>query len=127
MMKAVKLPFVRLSGINLGEINQLEDIKEPELIVRPKGCLFDYQDYPSSLPKNGRRNAARWVLCHQLRPLSCQNGTKYSDPTALGLTFHRTLKPYNIICWWRPINWLKSKGLVLAFGDTTYSQGIFTD
>ena len=49
-----EIALCTLSGINLGEINQLEDIKEPaELIVRALDALLDYQDYPVIAAKNG--------------------------------------------------------------------------
>ncbi|MGD4317561.1 hypothetical protein QT621_24075, partial [Xanthomonas citri pv. citri] len=88
-----EIALCTLSGINLGEINQLEDIKEPaELIVRALDALLDYQDYPVIAAKNGsmkRRTLGIGVINYAY--YLAKNGTKYSDPTALGLT-HRTFE-----------------------------------
>ena len=88
-----EIALCTLSGINLGEINQLEDIKEPaELIVRALDALLDYQDYPVIAAKNGsmkRRTLGIGVIIYAY--YLAKNGTKYSDPKALGLT-HRTFE-----------------------------------
>ncbi|EBV7178917.1 ribonucleotide-diphosphate reductase subunit alpha, partial [Salmonella enterica subsp. enterica serovar Thompson] len=81
-----EIALCTLSGINLGEINQLEDIKEPaELIVRALDALLDYQDYPVIAAKNGsmkRRTLGIGVINYAY--YLAKNGTKYSDPKALG-------------------------------------------
>lgn len=120
-----EIALCTLSGINLGEINQLEDIKEPaELIVRALDALLDYQDYPVIAAKNGsmkRRTLGIGVINYAY--YLAKNGTKYSDPTALGLT-HRTFEAVQYYLLVASNKLAKEQGACPAFGDTTYSQGI---
>ena len=120
-----EIALCTLSGINLGEINQLEDIKEPaELIVRALDALLDYQDYPVIAAKNGsmkRRTLGIGVINYAY--YLAKNGTKYSDPTALGLTY-RTFKDLQYYLLVASNKLAKEQGACPAFGDTTYSQGI---
>lgn len=120
-----EIALCTLSGINLGEINQLEDIKEPaELIVRALDALLDYQDYPVIAAKNGsmkRRTLGIGVI--NFAYYLAKNATKYSDPTALGLT-HRTFEALQYYLLVASNKLAKEQGACPAFGDTTYSQGI---
>lgn len=120
-----EIALCTLSGINLGEINQLEDIREPaELIVRALDALLDYQDYPVIAAKNGsmkRRTLGIGVINYAY--YLAKNGTKYSDPTALGLT-HRTFEALQYYLLVASNKLAKEQGACPAFGDTTYSQGI---
>lgn len=120
-----EIALCTLSGINLGEINQLEDIKEPaELIVRALDALLNYQDYPVIAAKNGsmkRRTLGIGVINYAY--YLAKNGTKYSDPTALGLT-HRTFEALQYYLLVASNKLAKEQGACPAFGDTTYSQGI---
>ena len=120
-----EIALCTLSGINLGEINQLEDIKEPAgLIVRALDALLDYQDYPVIAAKNGsmkRRTLGIGVINYAY--YLAKNGTKYSDPTALGLT-HRTFEALQYYLLVASNKLAKEQGACPAFGDTTYSQGI---
>ena len=120
-----EIALCTLSGINLGEINQLEDIKEPaELIVRALDALLDYQDYPVIAAKNGsmkRRTLGIGVINYAY--YLAKNGTKYSDPTALGLT-HRTFEALQYYLLVASNKLAKEQGACPAFGDTTYSQGV---
>ena len=120
-----EIALCTLSGINLGEINQLEDIKEPaELIVRALDALIDYQDYPVTAAKNGsmkRRTLGIGVINYAY--YLAKNGTKYSDPTALGLT-HRTFEALQYYLLVASNKLAKEQGACPAFGDTTYSQGV---
>lgn len=120
-----EIALCTLSGINLGEINQLEDIKEPaELIVRALDALLDYQDYPVIAAKNGsmkRRTLGIGVINYAY--YLAKNGTKYSDPTAIGLT-HRTFEALQYYLLVASNKLAKEQGACPAFGDTTYSQGI---
>ena len=120
-----EIALCTLSGINLGEINQLEDIKEPaELIVRALDALLDYQDYPVIAAKNGsmkRRTLGIGVINYAY--YLAKNGTKYSDPKALSLT-HRTFEALQYYLLVASNKLAKEQGACPAFGDTTYSQGI---
>lgn len=120
-----EIALCTLSGINLGEINQLEDIKEPaELIVRALDALLDYQDYPVIAAKNGsmkRRTLGIGVINYAY--YLAKNDTKYSDPTALGLT-HRTFEALQYYLLVASNKLAKEQGACPAFGDTTYSQGV---
>ena len=120
-----EIALCTLSGINLGEINQLEDIKEPaELIVRALDALLDYQDYPVIAAKNGsmkRRTLGIGVINYAY--YLAKNGTKYSDPTALGLT-HRTFEALQYYLLVASNKLAKEQGACPAFDDTTYAQGV---
>lgn len=120
-----EIALCTLSGINLGEINNLEDIKEPaELIVRALDALLDYQDYPVIAAKNGsmkRRTLGIGVINYAY--YLAKNGTKYSDSKALGLT-HRTFEALQYYLLVASNKLAKEQGACPAFADTTYSQGI---
>ena len=131
----IALPTQPLDNINdengeialctLSGINQLEDIKEPaELIVRALDALLDYQDYPVIAAKNGsmkRRTLGIGVINYAY--YLAKNGTKYSDPTALGLT-HRTFEALQYYLLVASNKLAKEQGACPAFDDTTYSQGV---
>lgn len=120
-----EIALCTLSGINLGEINDLADIAEPaELIVRALDALLDYQDYPVAAAKNGsmkRRTLGVGVINYAY--YLAKNGTKYSDDSALGLT-HRTFEAIQFYLLQASNKLAKEQGACPAFGDTTYAQGI---
>ncbi|WP_019519559.1 class 1a ribonucleoside-diphosphate reductase subunit alpha [Faucicola boevrei] len=120
-----EIALCTLSGINLGEINDLADIKEPaELIVRALDALLDYQDYPVIAAKNSsmnRRTLGVGVI--NFAYYLAKNGTRYSDVDALDLT-HRTFEAFQYYLLQASNKLAKEQGACPAFGDTTYSQGI---
>lgn len=120
-----EIALCTLSGINLGEINDLQDIEEPaELIVRALDALLDYQDYPVAAAKNGsmkRRTLGVGVINYAY--YLAKNATKYSDDKALGLT-HRTFEALQYYLLQASNKLAKEQGACPAFADTTYSQGI---
>lgn len=120
-----EIALCTLSGINLGEINDLADIKEPaELIVRALDALLDYQDYPVIAAKNGsmnRRTLGVGVI--NFAYYLAKNGTRYSDVDALDLT-HRTFEAFQYYLLQASNKLAKEQGACPAFGDTIYSQGI---
>ena len=120
-----EIALCTLSGINLGAINSLADIKEPaELIVRALDALLDYQDYPVAAAKNGsmkRRTLGIGVINYAY--YLAKNGTKYSDEKALGLT-HRTFEALQYYLLVASNKLAKEQGACPAFADTTYAQGI---
>ena len=120
-----EIALCTLSGINLGEINDVAEIEEPaELIVRALDALLDYQDYPVAAAKNGsmnRRTLGVGVINYAY--YLAKNGTKYSDEKALGLT-HRTFEAFQYYLLKASNKLAKEQGACPAFGDTTYSQGI---
>jgi ribonucleoside-diphosphate reductase alpha chain len=120
-----EIALCTLSGINLGEINALQEIEEPaELIVRALDALLDYQDYPVAAAKNGsmkRRTLGVGVINYAY--YLAKNGTKYSDEKALGLT-HRTFEALQYYLLQASNKLAKEQGACPAFSDTTYSQGI---
>lgn len=120
-----EIALCTLSGINLGEINTLDDIQEPtELIVRALDALLDYQDYPVAAAKSGsmkRRTLGVGVINYAY--YLAKNNTKYSDDKALGLT-HRTFEAFQYYLLKASNKLAQEQGACPAFGDTTYSQGI---
>ncbi len=120
-----EIALCTLSGINLGEINDLSDMQEPtELIVRALDALLDYQDYPVAAAKNGsmkRRTLGVGVINYAY--YLAKNGMKYSDDKALGLT-HRTFEAFQYYLLQASNKLAKEQGACPAFNETTYSQGI---
>lgn len=120
-----EIALCTLSAVNLGKINHIEDIKEPaELIVRALDALLDYQDYPVLAAKNGslnRRTLGVGVI--NFAYYLAKNGTRYSDPKALGLT-HRTFEALQYYLLEASNKLAQEKGAAPWFDQTTYSQGI---
>ncbi|WP_083101529.1 class 1a ribonucleoside-diphosphate reductase subunit alpha [Faucicola atlantae] len=120
-----EIALCTLSGINLGKIEQLEDLQEPaELIVRALDALLDYQDYPVAAAKNGsmqRRTLGVGVINYAY--YLAKNNTKYSDPAALPLT-HRTFETMQYYLLKASNQLAKEQGACPAFGDTTYARGV---
>lgn len=120
-----EIALCTLSGINLGEIEQISDIEEPaELIVRALDALLDYQDYPVISAKNGsmnRRTLGIGVINYAY--YLAKNGTKYSDAKALSLT-HRTFEALQYYLLKASNKLAKEQGACPAFHETNYAQGI---
>lgn len=120
-----EIALCTLSAVNLGKVNDVSDIEEPaELIVRALDALLDYQDYPVKAAENGsmkRRTLGVGVINYAY--YLAKNGTKYSDPAALGLT-HKTFEALQYYLLKASNKLAKEKGACPAFAETTYSQGI---
>lgn len=120
-----EIALCTLSAINLGQIKDLNDIKEPaELIVRALDALLDYQDYPVIAAKKGsmnRRTLGVGVINYAY--YLAKNGVRYSDSSALGLT-HRTFEALQYYLLQASNKLAKEKGACPWFHQTTYSQGI---
>lgn len=123
-----EIALCTLSGINLGEINALQEIEEPaELIVRALDALLDYQDYPLAAAKNGsmkRRTLGVGVINYAY--YLAKNGTKYSDEKALGLT-HHTFEALQYYLLQASNKLAKEQGACPAFSDTTLFARYFAD
>ncbi|WP_230657662.1 class 1a ribonucleoside-diphosphate reductase subunit alpha [Psychrobacter sp. I-STPA10] len=120
-----EIALCTLSAVNLGKIEQLEDIQEPaELIVRALDALLDYQDYPVKAAENGsmrRRTLGVGVINYAY--YLAKNGTKYSDDAALGLT-HKTFEALQYYLLQASNKLAQEQGACPAFNETTYAQGI---
>lgn len=120
-----EIALCTLSAVNLGEVQNLDDIEEPaELIVRALDALLDYQDYPVKAAENGsmnRRTLGVGVINYAY--YLAKNGVKYSDGSALGLT-HQTFEALQYYLLKASNKLAKEKGACPAFNETTYSQGI---
>lgn len=120
-----EIALCTLSAINLGKINNLDEIKEPaELIVRALDALLDYQDYPVAAAKKGsinRRTLGVGVINYAY--YLAKNGTRYSDNAAIGLT-HRTFEALQYYLLQASNKLAREKGMCPWFEQTTYSQGI---
>ncbi|SJM72496.1 class 1a ribonucleoside-diphosphate reductase subunit alpha [Psychrobacter piechaudii] len=120
-----EIALCTLSAVNLGEVEDLQDIEEPaELIVRALDALLDYQDYPVKAAENGsmnRRTLGVGVINYAY--YLAKNGVKYSDGSALGLT-HQTFEALQYYLLKASNKLAKEKGACPAFNETTYSQGI---
>ncbi|HBJ67187.1 MAG TPA: ribonucleoside-diphosphate reductase subunit alpha, partial [Alcaligenes faecalis] len=88
-----EIALCTLSAFNLGALESLDELDGlAELIVRALDALLDYQDYPVKAALNAtnkRRSLGVGVINYAY--YLAKNGTRYSDPAALGLT-HRTFE-----------------------------------
>lgn len=120
-----EIALCTLSAVNLGKIENLNDIEEPaELIVRALDALLDYQDYPVAAAKKGsmnRRTLGVGVINYAY--YLAKNGTRYSDTAALGLT-HRTFEALQYYLLKASNKLAREQGACPWFNQTTYSQGI---
>ncbi|PNK59893.1 class 1a ribonucleoside-diphosphate reductase subunit alpha [Psychrobacter sp. FDAARGOS_221] len=120
-----EIALCTLSAVNLGEVENLDDIEEPaELIVRALDALLDYQDYPVKAAENGsmrRRTLGVGVINYAY--YLAKNGARYSDGSALGLT-HQTFEALQYYLLKASNKLAKEKGACPAFEETTYAQGI---
>ncbi len=114
-----------LSAFNLGEINNLYEIKKLSLLlVRALDELIDYQKYPVYAAKYSivnRRSLGIGVI--NFAYYLAKNGVRYSDGSAKKLT-HKTFEliQYYLL---RASNILaKEKGKCNFFKDTNYYKGI---
>ncbi|CAL4319731.1 class 1a ribonucleoside-diphosphate reductase subunit alpha [Buchnera aphidicola] len=123
--KNAEISLCTLSALNLGQINNLTELKELSyLIVRALDELIDYQSYPIFSAKNS---------AHNRRPLGigvvnfayylAKNNLKYSDGSANNLT-HQTFEHLQYYLLQASYKLAKEKGPCTLFKHTTYSKGI---
>ncbi|MGO3712551.1 class 1a ribonucleoside-diphosphate reductase subunit alpha [Alcaligenes aquatilis] len=120
-----EIALCTLSAFNLGALESLDELDGlAELIVRALDALLDYQDYPVKAALNAtnkRRSLGVGVINYAY--YLAKNGTRYSDPAALGLT-HRTFEAIQYYLLKASVQLSREYGPCDAFDETTYAQGL---
>lgn len=120
-----EIALCTLSAFNLGALQSLDELDSlSELIVRALDALLDYQDYPVKAALNAtnkRRSLGVGVINYAY--YLAKNGTRYSDPAALGLT-HRTFEAIQYYLLKASVQLSREYGPCDAFDETTYAKGL---
>ncbi|MHC3916142.1 class 1a ribonucleoside-diphosphate reductase subunit alpha [Alcaligenes nematophilus] len=120
-----EIALCTLSAFNLGALESLDELDGlAELIVRALDALLDYQDYPVKAALNAtnkRRSLGVGVINYAY--YLAKNGTRYSDPAALGLT-HRTFEAIQYYLLKASVQLSREYGPCEAFDETTYAKGL---
>ncbi|MCW5196634.1 ribonucleoside-diphosphate reductase subunit alpha [Buchnera aphidicola (Pemphigus obesinymphae)] len=120
-----EIALCTLSAINLGSINNLNDLADlTTLIVRGLDAVLDYQDYPVFSARRGakgRRSLGIGVI--NFAYYLAKNGVRYSDGSANNLT-HKTFEAIQYYLLSASCELAKEKGSCPWFHHTTYYQGI---
>ena len=120
-----EIALCTLSAFNLGALESLDELDGlAELIVRALDALLDYQDYPVKAALNAtnkRRSLGVGVINYAY--YLAKNGTRYSDPVALGLT-HRTFEAIQYYLLKASVQLSREYGPCDAFDETTYAAGL---
>lgn len=120
-----EIALCTLSAFNLGALESLDELGGlAELIVRALDALLDYQDYPVKAALNAtnkRRSLGVGVINYAY--YLAKNGTRYSDPAALGLT-HRTFEAIQYYLLKASVQLSREYGPCDAFDETTYAKGL---
>lgn len=120
-----EIALCTLSAFNLGALESLDELDGlSELIVRALDALLDYQDYPVKAALNAtnkRRSLGVGVINYAY--YLAKNGTRYSDPAALGLT-HRTFEAIQYYLLKASVQLSREYGPCAAFDETTYAAGL---
>lgn len=120
-----EIALCTLSAFNLGALESLDELDSlAELIVRALDALLDYQDYPVKAALNAtnkRRSLGVGVINYAY--YLAKNGTRYSDPAALGLT-HRTFEAIQYYLLKASVQLSREYGPCDAFDETTYAKGL---
>ena len=120
-----EIALCTLSAFNLGALESLDELDGlAELIVRALDALLDYQDYPVKAALNAtnkRRSLGVGVINYAY--YLAKNGTRYSDPAALGLT-HRTFEAIQYYLLKASVQLSREYGPCDAFDETTYANGL---
>ena len=120
-----EIALCTLSAFNLGALESLDELDSlAELIVRALDALLDYQDYPVKAALNAtnkRRSLGVGVINYAY--YLAKNGTRYSDPAALGLT-HRTFEAIQYYLLKASVQLSREYGACDAFDETTYAAGL---
>ncbi|MFA5609840.1 MAG: class 1a ribonucleoside-diphosphate reductase subunit alpha, partial [Alcaligenes sp.] len=120
-----EIALCTLSAFNLGALESLDELDGlAELIVRALDALLDYQDYPVKAALNAtnkRRSLGVGVINYAY--YLAKNGTRYSDPAALGLT-HRTFEAIQYYLLKASVQLSREYGPCEAFDETTYAAGL---
>ncbi|AYR21588.1 class 1a ribonucleoside-diphosphate reductase subunit alpha [Alcaligenes faecalis] len=120
-----EIALCTLSAFNLGALESLDELDGlAELIVRALDALLDYQDYPVKAALNAtnkRRSLGVGVINYAY--YLAKNGTRYSDPAALGLT-HRTFEAIQYYLLKASVQLSREYGPCAAFDETTYAAGL---
>ncbi|HRL21759.1 class 1a ribonucleoside-diphosphate reductase subunit alpha [Alcaligenes sp. SDU_A2] len=120
-----EIALCTLSAFNLGALESLDELDGlADLITRALDALLDYQDYPvkAALSATEKRRSLGVGVINYAYYLA-KNGTRYSDPAALGLT-HRTFEAIQYYLLKASVQLSREYGPCKAFDETTYAAGL---
>ncbi|QEG12309.1 putative ribonucleotide diphosphate reductase [Klebsiella phage vB_KaeM_KaOmega] len=113
-----------LSAINLGKIENLEDMREPvRTLVRALDRLLDYQNYPVLAAEKTKLRRTLGIGWTNLAYYLAKRGLKYSDPRAANAV-HELAEAFQYYLLEASVDLAKELGKCDLFHETTYSQGI---
>lgn len=113
-----------LSAINLGKIDNLEDMREPvRTLVRALDRLLDYQNYPVLAAEKTKLRRTLGIGWTNLAYYLAKRGLKYSDPRAANAV-HELAEAFQYYLLEASVDLAKELGKCDLFHETTYSQGI---
>ena len=120
-----EIALCTLSAINLGAINNIDEIEEiTDIIVRALDSLLDYQDYPvksAEISSKNRRTLGIGVT--NFAYYLAKNGKKYSDFSANEL-IHETFEAIQYYALKASNKLSKELGSCELFSQTNYAKGI---
>lgn len=113
-----------LSAINLGKIENLEDMREPvRTLVRALDRLLDYQNYPVLAAEKTKLRRTLGIGWTNLAYYLAKRGLKYSDARAANAV-HELAEAFQYYLLEASVDLAKELGKCDLFHETTYSQGI---
>jgi len=119
-----EIALCTLSAFNLGALDSLDELDGlADLVVRALDALLDYQDYPVKAARNAtekRRSLGVGVINYAY--YLAKNGSRYSAPSALGLT-HRTFEAIQYYLLKASMQLSREYGPCKAFAQTSYALG----
>lgn len=119
-----EIALCTLSAINLGEVDQLEDMREPvRTLVRALDRLLDYQNYPVLAAEKTKLRRTLGIGWTNLAYYLAKRGIKYSDPRAANAV-HELAEAFQYYLLEASVDLAKELGKCDLFHETTYSQGI---
>lgn len=119
-----EIALCTLSAINLGEVDQLEDMREPvRTLVRALDRLLDYQNYPVLAAEKTKLRRTLGIGWTNLAYYLAKRGMKYSDPRAANAV-HELAEAFQYYLLEASVDLAKELGKCELFHETTYSQGI---
>lgn len=119
-----EIALCTLSAINLGEIEDYDDMLAPiRIAVRSLDRLLDYQNYPVLAAEKTKDRRTLGIGWTNLAYYLAKRGLKYSDPRAAD-EVHRLAEAFQFYLLVASVELAKELGKCKLFNQTTYSQGI---
>lgn len=119
-----EIALCTLSAINLGEIEDYEDMLAPiRIAVRSLDRLLDYQNYPVLAAEKTKDRRTLGIGWTNLAYYLAKRGLKYSDARAAD-EVHRLAEAFQFYLLVASVELAKELGKCELFHETTYAQGV---